>query len=70
MFKRMTGPLPPISFLKGQCKNPLVPGICLVDNKFKFFFNRVISDKEPISLFYQCGMKKKSKEFIIKNICI
>ena len=59
----MAGPMPTLKFLKGQSKNPIVPGICLIDDKFKFFYNKTISDgqTEPISLFYQCGMKKKSK---------
>ena len=55
--------MPTLKFLKGQSKNPIVPGICLIDNKFKFFYNKTISDgqTEPVSLFYQCGMKKKTK---------
>ena len=59
----MAGPMPTLKFLKGQSKNPIVPGICLIDDKFKFFYNKTISDgqTEPISLFYQCEMKKKSK---------
>ena len=59
----MAGPLPSIKFIKGNTKNPLVPGICVVDDRYKFYFNRVISDGErkPVSLFYQCGMKKSSK---------
>ena len=50
----MAGPMPTLKFLKGQSKNPIVPGI---------FYNKTISDgqTEPISLFYQCEMKKKSK---------
>ena len=59
----MAGPLPTIKFLKGQSKNPIVPGICVIDEKFKFFYNKTVSDgqTQPISLFYQCGMKKSMK---------
>ena len=59
----MAGPMPTLKFLKGQSRNPIVPGICLIDNKFKFFYNKTISDgdKDPVALFYQCGMKKKTK---------
>ena len=59
----MAGPMPTIKFLKGQSKNPIVPGICVIDEKFKFFYNKTVSDgqTQPISLFYQCGMKKSTK---------
>ena len=59
----MAGPLPSIRFIEGRSKNPLVPGVCVVDNRYKFYFNKVMSDGEtrPVSLFYQCGMKKSSK---------
>jgi hypothetical protein len=59
----MAGPMPTLKFLKGQSKNPIVPGICLIDNKFKFFYNKTISDgqTQPIALFYQCGLKKSTK---------
>ena len=58
---RMAGPMPKLTFFKGQSKNPIVPGVCLIDDKFKFFYNKTISDKEPIKLLYHCGMKKTSK---------
>ena len=60
----MAGPMPRISFIKGQSKNPIVPGVCVIDERFKFFFNKVISDgknEKPVSLFYLCSMKKTSK---------
>ena len=59
----MAGPLPSIKFSKGNSKNPIVPGVCIIDEKFKFYFNKIISDgkKNPISLFYQCGMKRSTK---------
>ena len=56
--------MPRISFIKGQSKNPIVPGVCLIDEKFKYFYNKTISDGskgKPISLFYTCSMKKSSK---------
>ena len=59
----MAGPLPSVKFIKGNSKNPIVPGVCVIDDRHKFYFNRVLSDGEtkPVSLFYQCGMKKTSK---------
>ena len=60
----MAGPMPKVTFLKGQSKNPIVPGVCLIDDKFKFFFNKIISDgsgDKPVTLFYLCSMKKSSK---------
>ena len=59
----MAGPLPSLKFTKGHSKNPIVPGVCLIDDKFKFLYNKTLSDgnKTPISLFYQCGMKRKTK---------
>ena len=59
----MAGPLPSIKFMKGHSKNPIVPGVCLIDSKFKFFYNKTINDGEtgPISLFYQCSMKRNTK---------
>ena len=61
---RMAGPMPKLTFLKGQSKNPIVPGVCLIDDKFNFFYNKTISDKAPIKLLYHCGMKKTSKAAI------
>ena len=59
----MAGPLPSIKFIKGNSKKPIVPGICIIDDKHKFYFNKILSDgtKGPISLFYQCGMKSSTK---------
>ena len=59
----MAGQMPTLKFLPGQSKNPIIPGICLIDDKYKFFHNKIISDgqSEPIALFYQCGMKKSTK---------
>ena len=59
----MAGPLPSIKFIKGNSKNPIVPGVCIIDDRYKFCINRVLSDGEtkPISLFYHCGMKRTSK---------
>ena len=55
--------LPSIRFIKGNSKNPLVPGVCIVGGRYKFYFNKIISDGEnsPLSLFYQCGNKKSTK---------
>ena len=59
----MAGPLPSIKFIKGNSKKPIVPGICIIEDRYKFYFNKIISDgeKSPISLFYQCGMKSSTK---------
>ena len=59
----MAGPLPSVKFIKGNSKNLIVPGVCVIDDRYKFYFNRVLSDGEskPVSLFYQCGMKRASK---------
>ena len=56
--------MPQISFLKGNSKNPLLPGVCVIDDKFKFFHNRTISDGtsgKAVNLFYRCAMYKSSK---------
>ena len=55
--------VPSIKFIKGNSKNPIVPGVCIIDDRYKFYFNKIISDGEasPVSLFYQCGSKKTSK---------
>ena len=55
--------VPSIKFIKGNSKHPLVPGVCIIDDRYKFYFNKVISDGQasPVSLFYQCGSKKISK---------
>ena len=60
---RIARPLPSIKFIKGNSKKPIVPGICIIEDRYKFYFNKIISDgeKSPISLFYLCGMKSSTK---------
>ena len=62
--------VPSIKFIKGNSKHPLVPGVCIIDDRYKFYFNKVISDGEasPVSLFYQCGSKKISKFFLLSFV--
>ena len=62
-FINMAGPLPSIKFIKGKSKSPIVPGVCIIDERYKFYFNKTLSDgtTNPISLFYQCGMKRATK---------
>ena len=45
----MAGPLPSVKFIKGNSKNPIVPGICVIDNRHPFYFNRVVSDGDSDS---------------------
>ena len=49
----MPGPLPSIKFGKGYSKNPIVSGVSIIDKKYKFNFNKIMSDekKNPISFF-------------------
>ena len=62
-FISIAGPLPSIKFVKGKNKSPIVPGVCIIDEKYKFYFNKTLSDgtTNAISLFYQCGMKRATQ---------
>lgn len=40
----LTGPMPTLNSMKGQSKKLLIPGICVIDNKFKFCYKKSISD--------------------------
>ena len=42
----MAGPLPSVKFIKGNSKKPVVPGVFVIDDRYKFYFNRVLSDDE------------------------
>jgi hypothetical protein len=35
----MAGPLPSIKFIKGNSKYPIVPGICIIEDRYKFYIN-------------------------------
>ena len=56
--------MPSVTFIKGQIKNPIVPGVCLIDEQYKYFYNKTLSDGTKdgeVSLYYLCAMKKSSK---------
>ena len=57
----MAGNLPSIKFVKGGSRKSIVPGVCVFQDKYKFYCNKVLSDEDPVTLFYQCGMKKNTK---------
>ena len=60
----MAGSMPSVTFIKGQSKNPIVPGVCLIDEQYKYFYNKTLSDGTKdgeVGLYYLCAMKKSSK---------